>query len=146
MPTKLTIMKKRYTQLKGLLLVPCAIFLGLGTTYGENALPVLPRPVESKLSDGSFSFSANTVILAHKKNSELAKYTQDLLSSATGYPFTVKENSGRKSTQSDAIILQQTELSDDLGKEGYQLSVTGKGVLIRARSSCGHDAYQSLLF
>ena len=114
-----------------------AMLLGIGTGLCETALQVIPKPLEVKESKGSFNLSSNTVILADKNSINLASYTQDFLRMSTGYAFPVKSYADKSRAKPDAIILQQAKLSEDLGVEGYKLSVTQNGVVIRAESQAG---------
>lgn len=116
----------------------CAILFAVMAVTGFGQQPVIsiiPEPVQLIQKTGAYILPKNLVIGA--SNVTAVRYTanflQQKLATATGYKITVAET-----TAGAGIALQLNATANEaLGKEGYQLSVTGKGVVIRANQPAG---------
>jgi hexosaminidase len=99
----------------------------------QEAVNIIPEPVSMTRTTGSFSITAATGINAgtNADARKVADWLAKQLSVATG--FTPATNS-----QSAAIQLVLNPKADaGLGKEGYQLTVTTSGVIIKANQPAG---------
>lgn len=119
----------------------------LGTAISTCAmaqeLPIIPKPVQSELSDASFTLSKETGIRFDAKLATEAELLASALEKATGIkPRLVKE---------ELKINLPSEIYLDLGskaepKEGYQLSVQDKRIKISGNDPAGaFYGVQSLL-
>ena len=86
---------------------------------------------------GSFPLSAQCTIrfesrLAGAKPT--AEYLAAMLRSGLGFPFQVRQGDNAKG---GAILLTSVGANESLGRDGYRLEVTPRGVVIRARTAAG---------
>src|SRR3954452_2648107 len=101
----------------------------------QNKIAIMPQPVSVSPQQGNFSFT-NNILISAPAGTEVQYVTDFLknkLGKATGYPVTVSASGSNA-----AIQLMLNKSSDTaLGKEGYKLSVTPNGVVIRANKPAG---------
>jgi hexosaminidase len=94
-------------------------------------IAIVPRPLELKATDTSFTCDPRTVIVSNSKRAALT--LQDFLRPATGYPFEI-----RSGASSNVIELKRNgRYAKDLGDEGYALKVGNSKVLIQANTDAG---------
>ncbi|MEW6741286.1 MAG: beta-N-acetylhexosaminidase [Planctomycetota bacterium] len=100
---------------------------------------VVPRPVKVEGASGTFAITKSTPILIEEglqREPKIATYFADVLSKSAG--FTLKVTATDKvEPPSGAILLTTQRAQPGLGDEGYELSVTSNGVLIRAPKEAG---------
>jgi len=96
----------------------------------QSEISIVPKPVKMTVSGGEFTLSAKTVIVA---DAALAKVLKDDLSPATGYDLKNATSGGDNSI----VVTLEAKLADKIGSEGYTLSVTKRGVTIRAAAEAG---------
>jgi len=103
---------------------------------------IIPAPVKLEATEGVFKLTDQTRICADKASRDTAEYLATQLRTATGYP--VKIVSG-KASEGDIVIT--TDKADAaLGEDGYTLSGSPKGAVIRATHQAGaFYGVQSLL-
>ena len=101
----------------------------------QQKISLIPEPVQLIQNTGTCLLPKNISIGAIN-NSEIkfaASFLQKKLSTATGYPVTLSNNPATASIQ----LLLNTTANNTLGKEGYQLSVTPKNIVIKANGPAG---------
>ena len=95
----------------------------------------MPQPVSVTPQQGHFSFN-NNIIISAPAGAEVqyvTDYLKNRFGKATGNPVTINTSGSNA-----AIQLMLNKSSDTtLGKEGYKLSVTPNGVVIRANQPAG---------
>ena len=102
----------------------------------EKSLIPLPKTITPH--EGAFMLKKKTVIAVDKDNEQLlsiGRYLAGLLKPATGIEFKVKTTS--RLTPGGDIRLTLTHDDPDLGKEGYELSVTKRRIHIKANTPTG---------
>ncbi|MDJ1499025.1 beta-N-acetylhexosaminidase [Xanthocytophaga agilis] len=107
------------------------------TTTTSAAISIIPKPVKLQKGEGSFVINNDTKILVDAGNEELKKIAQtlaDQFQKAGNLPIKVEENTGN--TDNNIVFTLKTP-QDSLGKEGYTLSVTDKGVTLKANQATG---------
>jgi len=93
-------------------------------------LSIIPAPAKVAVSDGTFTLTPKTTLVA---DAALAAQLKAALEPATGYAF----ETAAAGKDNSIVLTQDVGLSDTLGDEGYTLSVSTKGVAIRAASEAG---------
>lgn len=122
---------------KGIMLVILLmIFIGSHTSLGA-AVTVIPEPKVMTPSTGEFFLSDQTVIETDEITAALGKYAQGLFSPATGFKLPLKRGFSEESSHTSRIQLRLNELTDDLGKEGYTLSVKKDEINLCAATQAG---------
>ncbi len=110
------------------------LILSLSHSHAQNsALNLIPQPVEIKQNSGSFILTKGSTVSYNKPESrDIALMLLQKLKISTG--FEMKALHGNKGT----IQLNLNPVADQqLGKEGYTLISTSKGVVITANQSAG---------
>lgn len=100
----------------------------------EN-IAIIPEPVSLKKNDGKFLLPSTVIIEAAHDNEirNVAAYLKEKLQAPTGLPVSIVTTSS-----SPAIRLSINKQKDNnIGDEGYTLSVTSNGVLIKANTAAG---------
>lgn len=108
----------------------------LSSSLLADSLKIIPEPSDITFSDvksAKFSITSATVIVAPDSLKNESSALVQALAPATG--FTLKVQS--ESTTAPQIKLLLTKKLQDLGKEGYSLQVTPKGVIIKAADEAG---------
>jgi hexosaminidase len=101
----------------------------------QNSIAIVPQPVSVSPQQGHFSFNNNIFISAPTSADVqyVTDYLKNKLTKATGYPVTVSASGSNA-----AIQLMLNKSSDTtLKNEGYKLSVTPNGIVIRANKPAG---------
>lgn len=106
----------------------------LTTTQAQNsALNLIPQPVEIKLNSGFYPLSKNTTVGYNKpEGKDISDKLVQKLNIATGFKITPVQGSKSKIQ----LNLNDTP-NQQLGKEGYTLVSTSKGVIITANLPAG---------
>ena len=112
------------------------VMAGVMSARGAGSPAIIPKPVDMKMSEGEFVLTAQTRITYGDAASEsTAKYLAEALAPATGFKLEVGE---LKPASNKGTVLLTTQGADtSLGKEGYELSVTPVGVVLKAPTSIG---------
>jgi len=100
---------------------------------------IIPKPVEMKFMQGSFNLNERSVVFFDKASSEIKKiadYFVSVLESATGYAIK-KAGYLSGSIPKNSILLTSRKVSANLGKEGYQISVSKNNIIICASDTAG---------
>lgn len=99
----------------------------------QNSVKLIPQPMEVKQTSGTFTLTSGTSIVFNKAEGNFAATNLVLkLNQSTGFNLKARQgNSGN-------ILLKINETPDaQLGKEGYTLEVSPKGVVIAANQPAG---------
>lgn len=121
-------------------LVAKVIFVFLfisATAFGQFTSGILPKPQFEKPGKGSFKFSKSLRIQYLNKQKpvlESAKFLEQFLYAATGLHAPIQPVS---KASSGSVFLALDKFPDSLGLEVYSLTITEKGVLIRAKTPIG---------
>ncbi len=112
------------------LLLLCAV----ASLHAQNSpIQLIPQPVEVKPLSGSFSLSKSTSISFNQAEAgPVATMLAQKLNTPTG--FAIKAQQGAKGSIQLNLNVSPTPL---LGKEGYSLVVTTKGVVLNANHPAG---------
>jgi len=112
-----------------IVLLPSALYAG-------SDLPALiPKPVKLQVNKGVFELDSKTTIVAGTGAEAEAQVLAEYLRKPTGFKLPVSMGAPRK--HSIALVLDGSIRAVDLNWEGYFLSVTPNGVLIRAATPAG---------
>lgn len=112
-------------------LAVCAIMLGGNTTPAcAGDVNIIPVPVKTQVMKGEFVLP-QTVTISYQtpEGRNIAQYLADKLKASTGYAVSLGEKKGHISIQ----ITPSLKMAD----EGYRLTVTSKGVVIKAKTGKG---------
>lgn len=115
-------------------LVLFLLLFSLATVYGQNpVIHLIPQPVELQQSDGIFVLTrTSTIGFDSPESRKIAEMLSQKLNLSTGFSLT---------TQQDKAASIQFNLNKvpvpQIGKEGYILESTGKGVVITANETAG---------
>jgi len=112
----------------------------------DTASPALvPPPERMDLQEGTFRLQPATRVLTDASSRATADYLAERLRTATGYKVAVVESADGKASRG-AIVLTTRGAKTRLGSEGYELTVSPEGVVIRAAGQGGvFYGVQSLL-
>jgi hexosaminidase len=95
---------------------------------------LVPKPVKTEVKAGRFELSRQTVLVAGPGAEAEARRLADSLKMATGFALPVMVGEAHRR---GIVLLLGRSLAPRLGKEGYLLSVTPRGVSIRAAEAAG---------
>ncbi|QIP13445.1 family 20 glycosylhydrolase [Spirosoma aureum] len=120
------------------------LFLFLSITFANAQQPIhlIPQPVDIQVQRGSFSITKSASISYNKPQAQaVADMTAQKLNMPTG--FGIRAQAGKKG----AIRFDLNDTPDSkLGKEGYTLDASSKGIIITANEPAGlFYGMQSLL-
>jgi hexosaminidase len=108
-------------------------------------ISIIPRPLKMTVAAGTFSLTPEAEILVSEENVEVGIYLAQRLRPATGFHLPVKQIE-YPSQWENGIVLQTSPEKNDLGTEGYELSVRSDRVIAAAPTPVGiFYACQTLL-
>lgn len=109
-------------------------FFSLATVYGQKpAFQLIPQPVEIQQSDGSFALiKTSTIGFDSQESRKIAEMLCQKLNLSTGFSFKPQEDK-EGSIQFNLNKVPVTQI----GKEGYTLVSSPKGVVISANAPAG---------
>lgn len=115
-------------------LVFLLFFFSLAMVYGQNpAIQLIPQPVEIQQSDGSYALiKTSTIGFDSQESGKIAEMLCEKLNLSTGFSFKPQEDK----TGSIQFNLNKVPLTQ-IGKEGYTLVSSPKGVVISANATAG---------
>jgi len=99
----------------------------------QNRYPIIPKPIKLQPKDGCFKIGADTKILADEPNQQNAAYLRDFLAPATGHSLSVQGDSDLE----NVINLKIDPGLDELGEEGYALTVGIDAITVKAPTPTG---------
>jgi hexosaminidase len=127
-----------YSRLPILPAVTAAVCLCFGTCFSAAPNPqtpgIIPRPVSVRYSEGFFTITPDTLVVAKDKAAAEAKKLIDTLSPAMGYRLKLAV---RSKPRERAIRFELSDKLPQIGNEGYTLDVTEKNIVIRANRPAG---------
>jgi hexosaminidase len=129
------------------LLVSCTSKTEKTATSSDSTttISIIPQPVQVQPGSGSFVITNDTKILVDAGNEELKKIAQtlaDQLKKAGNLTVSVAE--ADEATENGIFFTLKTPI-DSLGNEGYALSVTDKGITVKANKANGiYYGYQTI--
>ncbi len=121
-------------QLAGCLAV--AFWTGALFAADPAELALIPRPQTVAIQSGTFRLTTDTRITFASGGEAEAQLLATTLRRVTGFKLPVTPISTRPG-KSEITFLLQTNLSEQLGAEGYELSVTNQLVSLRAPTTAG---------
>ncbi|MGD0756153.1 MAG: family 20 glycosylhydrolase [Bacteroidales bacterium] len=115
-------------------LVLLLLFFSLATVYGQNpAIQLIPQPVEIQQSDGSFVLTkTSTIGFDSQESGKIAEMLSQKLNLSTGFLFKPQQD------KAGSIQFNLNKVPVALiGKEGYTLVSSPRGVVITANAPAG---------
>jgi hexosaminidase len=118
------------------IIVITALVAGTGLAVGAaNLTAIIPAPMKAEGLPGQFQLTAASAIVADGELRNEAELLAARLQPATRFELKIK-SAGALSASGD-IVLTTNGADVSLGAEGYELSVTTNGVVIRAPAAAG---------
>ena len=116
--------------------VAALVSLCFGTCFSAAPKPssVIPLPVSAKYSEGFFTITPDTPVIAQGKAEAEAQKLIDILAPAMGFRL---ELAARSKPQDKSIRFEISDKLPQIGDEGYTLDVTAKSIIIRANQPAG---------
>ncbi len=117
------------------LLFCCLISASAFSQLNKKSFSIIPEPVSIKTTTGKFTLPAGIVIEADNSTQvvPVTDYLKNKLAVATGKTVSVKHNASFAAIK---LVLNKTE-NPVLGKEGYQLNISTKNIVIKANQPAG---------
>jgi len=97
------------------------------------SIAIVPRPESLTVGRGRFVINANTVIYTDAASADIARRFAASLLPATGLAIPVRVGAA----PATGIVIQRSAGLTRLGDEGYELAVTSRRVLVRAKERAG---------
>ncbi|MGA2173421.1 MAG: beta-N-acetylhexosaminidase [Verrucomicrobiota bacterium] len=121
------------------LLAELAAFFWAATLLAAdtNAPAIVPLPQQMELRSGAFQLSPDTKIFANRASLPTARQLAARLRQSTGYPLKVSVKFWTDRPIANGILLTTKSTNSQLGAEGYELTVAGNAVVIRAPERAG---------
>ncbi len=120
--------------------IVAGVMLSLATliaSVADAGSPALiPAPQTMVAGTGTFALKPSTSIRANAASEATANSLAERLRQATGFTFKVKSLTGTNVPKGD-ILLTTANANTNLGAEGYEMTVTGNGVVLRAPEQAG---------
>ncbi len=113
-------------------------------SQSKTAISIIPEPVSVKTGTGVFTLPRNIIIQAplHTEMKEVFGIFRERVTRSTGSTVSLSSTAANPTIK---MVLNSTE-DKQLGKEGYKLSVTQKGISISANQPAGlYYGVQSLM-
>ncbi len=126
----------------GLVLLLGASYAGAQESVSVSTVrepAVIPKPMKMKVGKGYFILKAETRILVGEKAREVfgvGRYLSERLGPATGLSLVVQRTSKARPA-AGSILLTTRNARQELGEEGYELTVTKDYVVLRAPRAAG---------
>jgi hexosaminidase len=125
---------------KSMLLI--AVFLSSLNVLQAQKLDIIPKPVKTVQKEGEFVIPSSVKIIVDEKVQKSADYIASNFFKNTGINSTI--SIGNKHKKNAIVFLVDEKMS--LPNDGYKLSVTKKGVLVKGKSTNGVlNGFQTLL-
>lgn len=94
---------------------------------------IFPKPSSVEQRPGEFRFDRDTIIEAPQDCANEAHFLADILKKGAGDPA-ITQSAGRSQ---DTVVFELDDSMEDLGPEGYTLTVTPKSVIVMATKPAG---------
>lgn len=105
----------------------------------KKQVDIIPVPYQMELGKGRFKITGSTEIIVSSSETaiiEIAGWFSQKIFGITGRYLDIKQNKGKQPRNSIFLNIDES-LSDEVGKEGYKLSVKNSGVEISAPAPAG---------
>jgi hexosaminidase len=102
-----------------------------------NPPAIIPVPEKMDVSPGAFQLTADTRILSDVASRKTAVFLAGRLDASTGFPLNAQWKFFATAPVAGAILLTTKNADTNLAPEGYELTVTTNGVVIRAPTQAG---------
>jgi len=117
-------------------LVAIGLVAGTGPAIGAaNLTAIIPAPVKAEMRAGQFQLTAGSSIVADAGLLNEARLLAARLRPATGFSLEIR--AAPAAPAGGDLLLTTNGANAALGVEGYELSVTTNGVIIRAPAAAG---------
>ena len=127
-----------HSRLTILPVVAVVVYLCFGTCFSAVSNPqtpsIIPRPVSAQYSEGFFTITPATPVIAQGKAAAEAQKLIDTLAPAMGFRLKLVTRSGPRSR---AIRFEFSDKLPKIGDEGYTIDVSTKAIIIRAAQPAG---------
>ena len=100
-----------------------------------NEPAIIPQPQELTRLEGVFKLAPTTEIICDATARDTARILSSKLRQSTGWEFPVSDSAGTE--PNGGILLTTSGATAALGAEGYELTATSKGMVIRAQTAAG---------
>ena len=81
------------------------------------SLNIIPKPLQVKESEGTFTFSKNLAIAAPEAFYHEAEVMAEMFETVSNFKLVIQQ----KSARADIVFIHDDKLEEKLGKEGYIL-------------------------
>jgi hypothetical protein len=119
-----------------LLLIPILPISACASALRESGLHVIPYPREVVVSDEEFNLTAKLFVVIDKTASADDQFTAEEIVRSLRDEYGIEASVTRQSSQG-AITLTRKGAEKRTGEEGYNLTVSARGVVIKAGGSAG---------
>lgn len=126
------------------LLFSFLVFVLIGTSCSKNEelleISIIPQPAKMEQLNGSFTINPKTKIVVQRELGEsfrVASLLAEKIQMASGFNIEVHTSSDNDPGK-NVIFFTSDDADPNLGKEGYQLSVSKNAVVLRALDPAGH--------
>lgn len=113
----------------------CLLSFSAFSQSNKNLISVIPEPVSVKTTPGKFVLPATVSIDAGNaaEITPVTNYLKSKISVSTGKTVSIKHNASFATIK---LVLNKTE-NPTIGKEGYQLTINLKNIIIKANQAAG---------
>ena len=125
------------TPLRTFLLLAVLLLTANALAVGTNDLALIPWPQEVQQHDGQFTITSQTRIYIDCPSCATADLLAKCLRPSTGYPLKIRFEMPFGKPSANAILLTTKGADKSLGPEGYELTVSTNGIVIRAPTQTG---------
>ncbi len=129
-------MRQSVTVLTALLAMVVLVAAGPLSAEPAREISVIPQPQSVSYGEGRFVVTADTVIVADDELQAIGQYLSELLSGSTGYELPVR-TPGDDAPVSGVIRLGLNPGPEDIGDQGYVLTVSQAGIDLSAKAPAG---------
>jgi hexosaminidase len=116
------------------------LFAGCNKSKQDNARPdIIPLPYKVELTGGNFKIKSSTSILISPVNDQVKGIAESFSKKISGFTGETMELSqaGNNQPKNSILLKLEPSLKDELGKEGYKMSVTSSRIAITAAEPAG---------
>lgn len=118
------------------IILSCCLFsLSVYSQTTKNQIAIIPEPVSIKTIPGKFTLPAKVIIDAENTAAimPVTDYLKNRISVSTGKVVSIKHNASFATIK---LVLNKAE-NPVIGKEGYQLNINTKNIIIKANQTAG---------
>ncbi|MCK9399026.1 MAG: glycoside hydrolase family 20 protein [Bacteroidales bacterium] len=129
-------------KVKEISLFAMIVFIFIGCTRQTPSVErpdIIPIPYKSEMTGGNFKVNGKTKVLMNSSDNKVKNVAEALQSTLSAYTkrfLSVSQAGGKQPKNSIFLKIDET-LSEDLGKEGYKLSVKSSRIEISAPEPAG---------